>query len=1086
MARGTALAYRYTAIFTAMQTNYSSNRTHASSGRKNVFYALVLIVIVLLSQTVFSQCLTPNTVMNPSSAVNAGTGAVVTINTCSKEGQYSRLNGIVSGTSYKITINNATSKITVRSGSSSGTIVASGTGTVIVTATSTANLYVHWNSSACGSSTACRTTKVVALPRVNSFSPASGCPGVSTVTITGAHLSGATAVTFNGVAAATFSVNSSTSITATVPATATSGPIAITNANGTGISVSSFSVNPTNACYCTPVYAFGCITGHRITDFTLNTLSNNSGATCTNGYSDYTSSGITTTLNQGSAYTATIVTGMGSNSGVAMWIDFNDNGLFEATESFNSGSWFYNANSAATISFTVPASAATGTHRLRIRLVNYLPGILMDPCASYNLGEAEDYLVTIAPACTLPVISTPASVTYSNDPGVCGAFVQLSASVTGTPAPVISWSQTSDTVFPVGITPVTVTAVNACGSVSASYNVVINDNEAPVLTGADSVEVSTDPGMCHASASRMIPVEAADNCGIASMTHNAPAQLAVGTHTVLWTLTDYSGNVTVVNQVVKVVDTELPQLSSLPTVTLTSTAGLCTVSNSALNVPSASDNCGIASVLNNAPAGISTGTTTVTWTAQDIHGNTTTATQQVIVIAGSGQLTTPATISGPASICPTAMSNVVYSTPAVNGATSYNWLVTWPITIVSGQGTNTITVNFGSGLTTSHISVGAIGPCGSSLTKTIAVKKAVNPSMPGLISGPVMLCGMTTATYSVAAVVNAVSYNWTVPAGISIVAGAGTNVISVAIANTFTAGTLSVSAAGNCAASAARTLALSVAPATPGVISGATNVCAFAGTGTAVSYTIAPVANAVSYVWTVPTGAVIVSGQGTTNITVTYASTFTSGSITVKTSGNCGNSAARTLAITKAKPAAPAAITGTTALCAGTTAAFSVAAVTGATTYTWTAPAGISILSGQGSTSISVQVDSSFTGGTLSVTASNACGVSAVRTLSLTNCGARITMEETTAAPEAALLTNVFPNPSNGLFNLQISSTQQSRVLVTVYDLTGKTLSAEERTIEEGTTTLEYHLENYPAGIYLLRITGAETTFTVTHKLTRE
>jgi uncharacterized protein (TIGR03437 family) len=77
-------------------------------------------------------------------------------------------------------------------------------------------------------------------PTISGFSPASGGAG-SSVTITGSNFTGATSVKFNGQSAS-FTVNSSTQITATVPNCSSSGTISVTTAGGTATSGSSFSV----------------------------------------------------------------------------------------------------------------------------------------------------------------------------------------------------------------------------------------------------------------------------------------------------------------------------------------------------------------------------------------------------------------------------------------------------------------------------------------------------------------------------------------------------------------------------------------------------------------------------------------------------------------------------------------------------------------------------------------------------------------------------------------------------------------------------------------------------------------------------
>jgi hypothetical protein len=78
-------------------------------------------------------------------------------------------------------------------------------------------------------------------PAISSFSPTSG-PAGTKVVITGQSLTGATSVTFGGVKATSFTLNSDTQITATVPAGAKTGTIGVTTPGGTATSAGTFSV----------------------------------------------------------------------------------------------------------------------------------------------------------------------------------------------------------------------------------------------------------------------------------------------------------------------------------------------------------------------------------------------------------------------------------------------------------------------------------------------------------------------------------------------------------------------------------------------------------------------------------------------------------------------------------------------------------------------------------------------------------------------------------------------------------------------------------------------------------------------------
>jgi hypothetical protein len=257
----------------------------------------------------------------------------------------------------------------------------------------------------------------------------------------------------------------------------------------------------------------------------------------------------------------------------------------------------------------------------------------------------------------------------------------------------------------------------------------------------------------------------------------------------------------------------------------------------------------------------------------------------------------------------------------------------------------------------------------------------------GQISGPTNACphqgtSGTNATYSVQAT-NATSYVWTLPSGASNVTGQGTASISFRYSSSFSSGTVSVVVSG-CGTPITRSISVTrTAPATPGAITGTVNVCAFRGTNTPVTYSIAAVANAASYTWTLPSGVTLVSGSGTTTIQVLIGSSFCGGNITVRANSACGNSSTSCLALSVSTPSTPVSISGLTTACPGNVQTYSTAAVNNATSYNWTLPTGASITSGAGTNTISVSFASAFCGGTLSVRAVNGCGQSSARSITI-------------------------------------------------------------------------------------------------------
>jgi large repetitive protein len=95
-------------------------------------------------------------------------------------------------------------------------------------------------TSAAGTGTSSTTFTIIGAPTISSISPVTGTIG-SSVVINGTSFNSVTSVKFNGTAA-TYTKNSDTKITATVPAGATTGKISVTNPAGTASSSQTFTV----------------------------------------------------------------------------------------------------------------------------------------------------------------------------------------------------------------------------------------------------------------------------------------------------------------------------------------------------------------------------------------------------------------------------------------------------------------------------------------------------------------------------------------------------------------------------------------------------------------------------------------------------------------------------------------------------------------------------------------------------------------------------------------------------------------------------------------------------------------------------
>lgn len=208
--------------------------------------------------------------------------------------------------------------------------------------------------------------------------------------------------------------------------------------------------------------------------------------------------------------------------------------------------------------------------------------------------------------------------------------------------------------FPVGTTLVTWVATDAFGNNSpiCGIEIVVTDDEDPTITCGSNITVNNDPGLCsfQVTSTGNDPTFS-DNCEGAVLTHNfatAPsansidgATFPVGTTTLVWTVTDASGNTATCSFDVTVTDNEAPVFTNCP-VTMVMVGNDVDKCSGKLNwsIPVATDNCALLPAPNGIvqTGGPQNGTEvpvgvpyTVTYTATDIHGNSSTCVFQVQV-----------------------------------------------------------------------------------------------------------------------------------------------------------------------------------------------------------------------------------------------------------------------------------------------------------------------------------------------------------------------------------------------------------------------------------------------------------------------
>ncbi len=241
-------------------------------------------------------------------------------------------------------------------------------------------------------------------------------------------------------------------------------------------------------------------------------------------------------------------------------------------------------------------------------------------------------------------------------------------------------------------------------------------------------------------------------------------------------------------------------------------------------------------------------------------------------------------------------NNAVYTVPPTPNALQYIWTLPDGASVSSGSDTTNvpqINLNFAANFTGGVLKVKGMNECGIGEEASLQIQTTPALQNPTAIQGNTQLCqGTQNELFRIEPIENATEYIWVLPNGVSAATGSSvTNVpqIHLNFAPSVTQGEIRVSAKNNCPNSETEnspTLNFTIInpPARPGTIQGKQYLCV--NTNQEI-YEITPIEGVSEYIWEVPAGVEIITGQNTHQIEVNFTNTAVSGYFRVRAKNQC-------------------------------------------------------------------------------------------------------------------------------------------------------------------------------------------------------
>ena len=369
--------------------------------------------------------------------------------------------------------------------------------------------------------------------------------------------------------------------------------------------------------------------------------------------------------------------------------------------------------------------------------------------------SAKTFTVTVSDT-TPPVITPPVNVTMeaTDANGALVTYAPAMAIDAVTTNPMISYSKDSGTLFPIGMTPVTITATDDAGNMSAkTFTVTVSDTTPPVITPPVNVTMeATDANGALVTYAPAMAMDAVTTNPMISYSKDSGTLFSIGMTPVTITATDDAGNMSAKTFTVTVSDTTPPVITPPVNVTMEATDanGALVTYAPAMAIDAVTTNPMI-SYSKDSGTLFPIGMTLVTITATDDAGNMSAKTFTVTVSD-----TTPPVITPPVNVTMEATDAngalVTYAPAMAMDAVTTNPMISY------SKDSGTL---FSIGMT--PVTITATDDAGNMSAKTFTV--TVSDTTPPVITPPVNVTMEATdangalVTYAPAMAIDAVTTN---------------------------------------------------------------------------------------------------------------------------------------------------------------------------------------------------------------------------------------------------------------------------------------------------------------------------------------